>query len=72
MKGKLDRVDSDGECAVVVEYKTGSKTLMGNDLLSGGGIQLLAYLQAVARERKLKPGGAYYLLLKKKPILKWS
>lgn len=44
VKGKMDRVDSDGEHIVVYDYKTGSSLPKPQELINGKAIQLPLYL----------------------------
>src|SRR5581483_7090638 len=63
--GRADRVDSDGENAVVIDYKSGNADFIGKELLAGIGAQLLMYLKAVEHSYKLHPAGAFYLSVKR-------
>ncbi len=70
MTGRLDRVDSDGKNAVIVDYKSSTNHFIGKELLSGIGSQLLMYAQGVYESLHLNPAAAIYLALK--PIPKIS
>ena len=61
MKGKADRIDTDGTHSVVIDYKSGEADFIGNDLLAGSGAQLLSYLRAVELQKSMPPAAAYYL-----------
>lgn len=63
LRGKVDRVDSDGKHAVVIDYKTGSAPFVGRELQEGIGAQLLVYSRAIQQKEGLEPGAAYYLAL---------
>lgn len=58
--GTMDRVDTDGKLAVIMDYKTGKPRFSGKDIRSGLGVQLAAYASAV-EEQGLEPIATYYL-----------
>lgn len=59
LRGKIDRVDTCGRLARVVDYKTGSVKFSLTDLKYGVKIQLLVYL-AVLIKAGYRPAGAFY------------
>ncbi len=61
LRGKADRVDSDGKHSVVIDYKSGGAPLIGRELQEGLGAQLLMYARAIELEHGLEPGAAFYL-----------
>ena len=56
--GKIDRIDTDGENMVIIDYKTGQIHNSEKDLYTGANLQL--YLYAKAFGEKYKPIGVYY------------
>jgi RecB family exonuclease len=66
LRGKADRIDSDGKHAVVIDYKSGGAPLIGKELASGVGAQLLAYSRAIQQSEGLEPAAAFYLKLGRK------
>ncbi|MEW6056967.1 MAG: PD-(D/E)XK nuclease family protein [Bdellovibrionota bacterium] len=66
LKGKIDRVDSDGKHCVVIDYKSSSAPFIGNEIRQGIGAQLLVYARGVEVARKLEPAAAFYLSLGRK------
>ncbi|HOE52998.1 MAG TPA: PD-(D/E)XK nuclease family protein [Methanomassiliicoccales archaeon] len=62
LRGKVDRVDVDGNAMLVIDYKTG-KAPSYKSLEKGYSMQLQLYLLACAQLLGLEPaGGAYYQL----------
>ena len=59
LRGKIDRIDTFGKLARVVDYKTGSVKFSLTDLRCGVKIQLLVYL-AVMIKSGYRPAGAFY------------
>jgi ATP-dependent helicase/DNAse subunit B len=66
LRGKADRIDSDGTHAVVIDYKSGGAPLIGKELANGVGAQLLAYSRAIQETEGLEPAAAFYLKLGRK------
>jgi RecB family exonuclease len=66
LKGRADRVDSDGKHQVVIDYKTGQAPYTGKELAEGLGAQLLVYATGVQAQHKLEPAGAHYLTVGRK------
>ena len=64
LEGRIDRLDTavvGGEkYARVVDYKSGNKALLFQDIVSGTGLQLVTYLKAV-QGGGFRPAGAFYL-----------
>ena len=61
LRGKADRIDSDGRHCIVIDYKSGGAPLIGRELQDGLGAQLLMYARAIELEHGLEPGAAFYL-----------
>lgn len=65
LKGKIDRVDSDGKYFRVIDYKTGSVDAADKSLFAGIKLQLYLYAEAIRKGDKngnaLIPAGLYYL-----------
>ncbi|MBI3555446.1 MAG: PD-(D/E)XK nuclease family protein [Deltaproteobacteria bacterium] len=61
LRGKADRIDSDGRHSVVIDYKSGAAPLIGKELQAGLGAQLLMYARATELEHALEPGAVFYL-----------
>lgn len=63
VRGKVDRVDTDGKHSVVIDYKTGSAPFIGKEIREGLGAQLVMYSRSVEIENGLEPAAAFYLTL---------
>ena len=63
LKGKIDRVDTNGEMARIIDYKTGSDKFSLADGYYGKKIQLISYA-ACMQENGYDVVGAYYFPLK--------
>jgi RecB family exonuclease len=63
LRGRIDRVDTDGRHAVVIDYKTGAVHARAK-LLDSGRVQAALYAEAVRLERGLEPVGSLYWPLK--------
>jgi ATP-dependent helicase/nuclease subunit B len=62
VSGRIDRVDiTDGENAVITDYKSGSEKFSAADIRGGWQLQLIIYLLAVTGSGDYKPGGINYL-----------
>lgn len=59
LRGRIDRVDTDGERAVVIDYKAGTVPTRAA-LLGKGRIQAQVYAEVVRRELGLVPVGSVY------------
>ena len=64
LRGKIDRIDSDGDSAAVLDYKTGSEKWDMSGVYYGRKLQSSIYLKAVAERTGLKAAGAFYVPLK--------
>jgi ATP-dependent helicase/nuclease subunit B len=60
MRGKIDRIDTYNDKAVVIDYKTGSVIADLKDVYSGLKIQLFTYLNAIEAKGYL-PVAAFYI-----------
>ncbi|MDR0356988.1 MAG: exodeoxyribonuclease V subunit gamma [Clostridiales Family XIII bacterium] len=59
VKGRIDRLDIlEGDCAKIIDYKSGTDAFSREDVLGGWQLQLMLYLLAV-RDR-YKPAGVFY------------
>lgn len=63
LRGRIDRVDTDGEHAVIIDYKSGAVPARAR-LLGEGRIQAQLYAEVVRLEQGLKPVGSVYWSLK--------
>ena len=63
LRGRIDRVDSDGKHAVVIDYKTGDVKTRAH-LLEAGKVQAHLYAEAVRRVTGLQPVASVYWSLK--------
>lgn len=61
LRGRADRIDSDGKHSVVIDYKTGSAPFTGGELAAGLGAQLLVYAKGMHEKHGLEPAAAYYV-----------
>lgn len=61
LRGRADRVDSDGKHAVVIDYKTGGAPYTGGELAEGLAAQLLVYAKGMNEKHGLEPAAAYYI-----------
>ena len=63
--GKIDRVDiaklSDKQYVRIIDYKSSSKDLDLNQVLSGIQIQLITYLDAIGEQTSFEPSGILYM-----------
>lgn len=60
LKGRIDRLESEGDQRILGDYKSGSPPSR-NDILKGKAVQLLAYaLMLSAQEMHIKPAIAYW------------
>lgn len=62
LRGKIDRVDTFGDMARVIDYKTGSDKFNFADIYYGKKIQLISYLSCL-NENGFNSVGAYYFPL---------
>jgi len=62
--GTMDRLDTAGSHAVIIDYKTGVPRFSGKDLKAGYGVQLVAYASAV-EEQGLVPVASLYLVVQR-------
>lgn len=60
LTGRADRIDSDGSAFVVIDYKSGSSSMRGGDLLEGHGAQLFMYAAAYRNATGQDPAGMFY------------
>ena len=63
LRGKIDRVDTWGEFALVRDYKSGKTVFPVADWEKKNRLQVAIYMLAVERLRKLKPAGGVYVPL---------
>lgn len=63
LKGVIDRVDINGNDAVIIDYKTGQAGFSYGELYSGKKLQLTVYARAV-EEMGLRCVGLYYMRLR--------
>ena len=65
--GKIDRIDiaktANGKYIRIIDYKSSTKDLELNKVVSGLQLQLLTYVDAIARKEDVKPAGALYFTL---------
>ncbi len=61
LTGVVDRIDSDGENVIVIDYKTSKSVLGGSDLIEGTGAQLFGYLRAASALTNQNPVAAFYM-----------
>lgn len=66
VRGRADRVDSDGKHSVVIDYKTGEAPFIGGELSQGIGAQLVMYSKGMKKSHALEPVAAYYLTVGRK------
>lgn len=63
--GKIDRVDTaklaDKQYVRIIDYKSSTKDLDMNQILSGLQIQLITYLDAICNQTDLNPSGLLYM-----------
>lgn len=64
LEGKIDRMDTCGNMARLIDYKTGQIDLGFDNLYYGKKVQLFAYLLSVIKDGKYKPVGVFYLPIK--------
>lgn len=63
LKGKIDRVDTDGNALRIVDYKTGRAEASLKELYYGNKLQLFLYACAMENASKQKVVGEFYLPL---------
>lgn len=65
--GKIDRIDiaktTNGKYIRIIDYKSSTKDIELNQVISGLQLQLLTYVDAVAQKQNVKPAGALYFTL---------
>ena len=67
LTGKIDRLDTasgeDGEYIRIIDYKSSTKNLDLNKMIAGLQIQLITYIDAIAKKTKGQPAGMFYFNL---------
>lgn len=65
--GKIDRIDIartiNGKYIRIIDYKSSTKDIELNQVVSGLQLQLLTYVDAVVQKQNVKPAGALYFTL---------
>ena len=65
--GKIDRVDTatneDGKYLRIIDYKSSAKNIDLNEVYAGLQIQLLTYMDAIAKQEDIMPAGIFYFSL---------
>lgn len=71
--GKIDRIDiaktADGKYIRIIDYKSSTKDLELNKVISGLQLQLLTYVDAVVKKNNVEPAGALYFTLLEPKII---
>ncbi len=65
--GKIDRVDTakneEGKYLRIIDYKSSAKNIDLNEVYAGLQIQLLTYMDAIAKQEDIMPAGIFYFSL---------
>lgn len=65
--GKIDRIDvakmPDGKYIRIIDYKSSTKDIDLNKFVAGLQLQLITYVDAVCKNEKVSPAGAFYFSL---------
>ena len=67
LTGKIDRIDAaedeSGKYINIIDYKSSSKNIDLNEMISGVQIQLITYIDSIARKEGAMPGAVLYFNL---------
>ncbi len=68
IKGIIDRIDMNADITRIIDYKSSSKKLVKNSVISGIQLQLLTYMYVLVKQQNSKPCGIYYVPMSYKDI----